>query len=94
MKNADMPTSPMVNENGCPLHHSNAGLREGVVTGLTKRELFAAMAMQGMLSNPGGPVQANSMSGWNSTVNCTHGDVAHEAIKFADDLLSELEHAA
>lgn len=94
MKNADMPVSPMFNEHGCPQHHSSVLLQEGQVTGLTKRELFAAMAMQGMLSNPGGPVQANSMSGWNSTVNCTHGDVAHEAIKFADDLLSELEHTA
>lgn len=59
-------------------------------TGLTKRELIAAMAMQGLLSNPGGPVQASNASGWQSTTNCSHGDVSNEAVQFADALLAEL----
>ncbi len=45
--------------------------------GLTKRELFAAMAMQGMLGN----------------ANCTFGDAARcasEATRIADALLAEL----
>lgn len=58
--------------------------------GLTKRELLAAMAMQGMLANPGGPVQASSNSGWQSTTNCNRGDVANEAVQFADALIAEL----
>lgn len=59
-------------------------------TGLTKRELIAAMAMQGLLSNPGGPVQASNVSGWQSTTNCSRGDVANESVQFADALLAEL----
>ena len=35
--------------------------------GLTKREMFAMHAMQGLLSNSGGVVQANSMSGTTNT---------------------------
>ncbi|MGE8279068.1 MAG: hypothetical protein ACN6O2_01415 [Stenotrophomonas sp.] len=58
--------------------------------GLTKRELIAAMALQGLLSNPGGPVQANNVSGWQSTTNCSRGDVVNESVQFADALLAEL----
>jgi hypothetical protein len=57
--------------------------------GLTKREMFAAMAMQGLLSNSGGPIQANGMTGWGLT-NVTHDQVAAVAARFADALLAEL----
>ena len=43
--------------------------------GLTKREYFAAMAMQGMLSNTG--------------IN-TESHVAHYAVEFADALIERL----
>lgn len=44
--------------------------------GLTKRELFAAMAMQGMLANP---------------EKCSvYKEVAEVAVLFADNLLAEL----
>ena len=65
-----------------------------VIHGLTKRELIAAMAMQGLLSNPGGPVQASNVSGWQSTTNCSRGDVANESVQFADALLAELAKEA
>lgn len=58
--------------------------------GLTKRELFAAMAMQGLLANPGGPVQSSLESGWNPSVNCTCEDVALTAAEYADALLAQL----
>lgn len=43
MKNGDMPAAPMLNEHGCPQHHSSVLVQEGQITGLTKRELLAAM---------------------------------------------------
>ena len=57
--------------------------------GLTKRELFAAMAMQGLLANPEGPYQANNRSGW-GLVNCTQQNIADESVSMADALLSIL----
>lgn len=47
-------------------------------------------AMQGLLANPGGPVQANSHTGWSLT-NCTADDVARAAVEIADALLAALE---
>lgn len=45
MKNADMPAMPLVNSNGSPVHHSNAGMEnDGVMAGLTKREMMAMHA--------------------------------------------------
>ncbi|HDN9784862.1 TPA: hypothetical protein P2N00_000500 [Aeromonas salmonicida] len=45
MKNADMPAMPLVNSNGSPVHHSNAGMENhGVMAGLTKREMMAMHA--------------------------------------------------
>lgn len=61
----------------------------GCGAGLTKRELFAAMAMQGLLSNCGGPIQANGSTGWGLT-NVTHDQVAGVACRFADALLARL----
>lgn len=57
--------------------------------GLTKRERTAIALMQGMLANPGGPIQANSSNGWGLT-NCTRDQVAGAACRFADALLEEL----
>jgi hypothetical protein len=45
--------------------------------GLTKRELFAAMAMQGIQANP-------DCSGW------AHADIAGAAVRAADALIAEL----
>lgn len=68
MKNADQPAHPTVSLN----------VKSGNVEnfdGLTKREYFAAMAMQGMLAN----------SFWGEQ------DVAEQAIRYADELLKQLE---
>lgn len=54
--------------------------------GMTLRDYFAAKAMQGLLANPGGPIQENGMSGWN-WCNCTVEDVADLAWHIADAML-------
>lgn len=61
-------------------------------TGLTKREYFAAMAMQGILSNPAN--NDNDILGVNG--NPDIGFIAcpnaiREAIRYADELLKQLE---
>lgn len=53
--------------------------------GLTKREYFAAMAMQGLLANSGDEVpKVGSMVGWNFE------SIAAHAICVADNLIAEL----
>jgi hypothetical protein len=55
--------------------------------GLTKRELIAAMALQGLLANPCGPIQRSEMAGW-SFCNCTEDDVTATALRMADLILA------
>lgn len=55
--------------------------------GIPLLDYFAARAMQGLLSNPAGPVQSNNMSGWSFT-NCTTDDVADLAYTLADAMLA------
>lgn len=76
IKNGDLPASPTI----------YADLASNVQrelyctdTGLTKREMFAMAAMQGLLG-------ANI--NWNKT---GFDDVGHDAVKCADALLAELE---
>lgn len=86
MKNADKPANATpymdLTETGGELHCDN--------TGLTKREMFAMHAMQGILSKSGGVVQANSMSG-TGWCNCDASGLAQWSLECADALLSELE---
>lgn len=58
--------------------------------GMPLRDFFAAKVMQGLLANPGGPIQANGMSGWN-WCNCTVEDVADFAWHIADAMLRARE---
>jgi len=58
--------------------------------GMTLRDYFAAKAVQGLLANPGGPIQANGMSGWN-WCNCTVESVADFAWHIADAMLRARE---
>lgn len=58
--------------------------------GMTLRQYAAIKAMQGLLANNGGPMQANAMCGW-SLCNCTESDVAAMSVRLADALLAELE---
>ena len=71
MNNSDMPAGV------CPdVHHANGQLEYGH-SGLTKREHFAGLAMQGMLTNPGDYSKPEH--------------VAHDAIMYADAILAALE---
>lgn len=74
MKNADLPANPF---------QEVKSITGGMITkfdnhkGITKREMFAMAAMQGLASESGR---------YNSP-----GDMAHDAVKLADALLAELE---
>jgi hypothetical protein len=59
-------------------------------SGMTLRDYLAAKAMQGLLANPGGPIQANPMNGWCFT-NCTAEQVARVCIDMADAMLKARE---
>lgn len=54
--------------------------------GMTMRDHFAGLALQGMLANSGGPIQRNEQSAWALT-NCTFDDVSEFAYEFADAML-------
>jgi hypothetical protein len=73
MKNANMPAMPIANET------TRAAFADGGHTmpnGLTKREYFAVMAMQGLLASESSASAAN---------------FAAAAVKAAEALLAELE---
>lgn len=81
MKNGDMPAAPIFDGQASPQHHSSVLVREGQVAGLTKRELIAAMAMQGIRAT-----MTNS--------HANYADVAMAAVAQADALLAALERTA
>lgn len=58
--------------------------------GMTLRDYFAAKAMNAVMANNGGAVQANSACGW-SLCNCTLSDVAEFSYQVADAMLAERE---
>lgn len=60
-----------------PYLDGEGGQLEIAEVGLTKRELFAAMALQGMLANP-------------ATDGSFNSSVADDAVAFADHLIKEL----
>lgn len=72
MKNGDMPVSPVRR-----IEHKE-GTEWINLLGLTKRELFAAMAMQGM-------------NGCQSFVSRSCKDIAELSVEQAEALLAELE---
>ena len=75
MSNSDMPAMPLTNE------QIDAIERGGEYFGLTKREHFAAMAMQGILTNKMyEPPRRNKFK-----------EMAEDAAAMADALLGELE---
>ena len=84
MKNKDLPIYPQSNEwiNDLEKHINKPdkyGLPPFVGIGLTKREYFAGLAMQGLLSNP-------------SQIDTTHFEwVAQHAVGYADALLKEFD---
>ena len=81
MNNADMPAMPQTEES----YNAAGEYILEVRGGLTKREHFAAMAMQGVLSGVNGDADLhNSAEEWKE-------DVASASVEFADALLAELE---
>jgi len=89
MKNADMPAMPLVNEHGHPFHASSVAFDNHPLTsGLTKREMFAMAAMQGMLSHP----EVMHTNDDEEHENIAHA-VAANAVLMADALLSKLEQS-
>jgi hypothetical protein len=77
MKNADKTVMPVPN-----LHDDEN------FNGLTKREHFAAMAMQGFLSNPW---QAKTLDELGESSRQQMQTVAQASLAMADALLAELE---
>jgi hypothetical protein len=75
MKNANQPINPMPHQN------QDGTIQHDVYFGLTKREYFAALAMQGLLSN--GHCLPNK-DGIEYVVSIS--------IKAADELLKQLEN--
>lgn len=54
--------------------------------GISLRDYFAAKGLHGLVANPGGPIQANSSSGWGYT-NTSPDGVATQAYALADAML-------
>lgn len=84
-KNTGRPAFPLPCED-----HIFHDVFESGYGGISMRDYFAAKALQGLLANPGGPIQANGMSGW-SWCNCSPEDVAYLAYSLADAMLKERE---
>lgn len=81
MENKNRPAFPQsccINENGVYLATA-ANTEDEQVTGVTKREHFAAKAMQGILSNPQLDIETTPVE-----------TIVHDAVMFADALLTEL----
>lgn len=94
MKNADTPAIPtkgvIDRVSGQVWCYQVGDNDEFQFVGLTKRERFAMAAMQGILSNSGGVIQSNPMSG-TGFCNSDPEDLAKLSIACADALLAELE---
>ena len=60
----------MGNEQAFPMHE-----RDDALKGMTLRQYYAGMAMQGLLANPSGPIQQRPDTGWGYT-NCKMSDTA------------------
>jgi hypothetical protein len=69
MSNADEPAFSVI-------EFDDLGLSKIAGVGLTKREYFAAMAMQGIISDSTG---------------LAFEEIAHDAVRFADALIAALE---
>lgn len=85
MKNGDKPAFPYVSE-------GMGQMEPGVQTGMSKREYFAAMAMQGILANRELQIALYAdVSGGHYKGQTPETILAHEAITQADELLKQLE---
>jgi hypothetical protein len=85
MKNADKPVYPVHGgyDGDDPRNHTIGG-------GLTKREYFAAMAMQGILANPTETRENKSLL-QAKLIDSSLETVCKQSIRYADELLKQLE---
>lgn len=81
MKNADMPAMPVTIK--ADVQQKAFGAVDFQCQGITKREMFAMHAMQGLLSSA-----SDSDGIW---TNEGPSFIASEAVSFADALLAELD---
>jgi hypothetical protein len=79
MNNADKPINPIVNKEGFLTSENSEKITKDKYSGLTKREYFAGLAMQGLC--------ANSIPGSHHAFE----NLTKEAIMYADELLKQLE---
>lgn len=87
MRNADMPAMPQTDEYRGNLeyylmHDESIGEPPTEGAGLTKREHFAAVAMQGLIAS------------WGQHDVTDFGEIASDAVLAADALLAELERTS
>ncbi|CAM0042879.1 hypothetical protein VPHK392_0016 [Vibrio phage K392] len=80
MKNADMPAMPVNNF----LKEGDLAVSTNEFQGLTKREVFAMHAMQGLLSDGSYADLYNTADEWRK-------NITEASVEFADVLLEELE---
>jgi len=78
MENQNKPIYPLRGADGTIFKNDGYADHVDLLSGLTKREHFAGLAMQGLLSNP-------------SQIDTTHFEwIAQHAVGYADALLKEL----
>lgn len=77
MKNANLPAAPIGQQ-------LNMNMVDPDCNGLTKREHFAAMAMQGLLADPTYADVFETAEEWRK-------NIAEASVEFAECLLAELE---
>ena len=80
MKNADKPINPIFTDSGSPV--SEDRIYKSTITGLTKREYFAGLALQGTCSN----------QEFLKNLNADPNLVIKACIEIADELLKQLEN--
>lgn len=78
MKNSEMPAMPVTNAEGFSAHPASGAIDPGTCSGLTKREYFAGLAMQGLCASDVEWQKKSSV-------------IARNAVIQADALLAELD---
>jgi hypothetical protein len=81
MKNPHQPINPMPHQN------TDGTIQHDVYFGLTKREYFAGLAMQALISNP--EIQRPRQ---NDNLESDLESFSQIAIEYADSLLKELDN--
>ena len=83
MDNKDLPAMPLVNANGHPYHANSIAWENSPLTsGLTKREHFAGLAMQGWLARCANTPHSHKLE---------PEGMARVAVEMADALLAQLD---